>query len=298
MLNTRKEKVCVALALLVLSGCTQERALALKAGAEAFSAKAATAIDAVVELSIRANLGKTESEEVLIRQAREGLLQAQRTTPARIDSGTIGEAFVWISERDQLRRSSYGEYDKLKTAYQEFGAAYTRLPEGSLFAAKDVACSAALGARLIRYMADAGTKLAGSPVPLIYETAQSDTAIATAAAESVKSGNEQSFDAVVRSRVALLKEQQRANVEAIGKLADASEAGLAVLEMIEKYDAVSLTDLMQGLRQVLVVREGLSGLSSKAQLERLDGVVAKLNSKPALAAAMRLPLNQKQTDCQ
>ena len=297
MFNTYQSRIFgTAVALLVLSGCTQERALALKAGAEAFSAKATAAIDAVVELSIRANLGKIESEELLIRRAREGLISTQRTTPTEMNSA-IGEAFVWINERDQLRRSSYRDYDKLKMAYQEFVTAYTRLPEGSLFAAKDVACSAALGARLVGYMATAGKALADSPVPLIFETGESTVALKKAVAESVTSRNDQPFDAVVRSHVALLKEQQHANAEAVGKLADAAEAGLVVLEMIDRYDNVSLTDLMHGLRQVLVVRESLSGLSSKAQLERLDGVVTKLDSKPALAVALRLPLNQQPADC-
>jgi hypothetical protein len=297
MLKMYQRRICAAaVALLVLSACTQERALALKAGAEAFSAKATAAIDAVVALGIRANLGKAESEEVLIRRAREGLFAAQRTAPDKMDSA-IGEAFVWIKEREQLRRSSYGDYDKLKMAYQEFVAAYTRLPEGSLFAAKEVACSAALGARLVGYMAAAGKALADSPVPLISETLESNAALKKAVAESLTSRNEQPFDAVVRSHVALLKEQQRVNAEAVDKLADAAEAGLVVLEMIDQYDTVSLTDLMHGLGQVLVVRDRLSGLSSRAQLERLDGVFNKLDSKPALAAALRLPLNQKPADC-
>jgi hypothetical protein len=281
----------------VLVGCTQERALALKAGAQAFSDKAVAAIDALVELQLRGMLGKTETEEVLIRKAREDLLETQRKAPDQLSAVIDDEAFAWINERSQLRLDGFSKYGELKDAYEAFAAAYRRLPEGSVLAVGAVACSAVLGARLVNRMALAGQGLLKSPVLLRYETLVDTRNLKSAAKEAVQSRNEQPFDAAVRSRVALLKEQGSANAAVVQKLADAAEAGMAVLDMIEKYNDVSIADLLQALRRVLVVRESTAGLSSQAQRARLDDVIAKLNSKPALAGALTLPLNQAPPDC-
>ncbi|MEK7737777.1 MAG: hypothetical protein AAB319_08485, partial [Pseudomonadota bacterium] len=274
----------IAVAFL-FSGCTEERAVALKTAAELFDAGASAAIDAVVELSLRSNLGKPEAEETLIKRTKQDLLATQRNKPDQIDA-VISNSFKWINERQKLRRDAYTDYDKLKTAYAEFAAAYKRLPEGSFVGAQDVGCSAALGARLVNYMADAGKRLASTPVPLIYEIAQSEIALGKNTVSAVKSGNEQALDEAIRAHVALLKDQERSNNEAVAKLADAAESGAQVLDLIEKYNDLSIADLLKGLRHVLQVRESSLGLSSKAQLERLDKVVAKLNSKPALAKAL------------
>ena len=285
----------IAVAFL-FSGCTEERAVALKTAAELFDAGASAAIDAVVELSLRSNLGKPEAEETLIKRTKQDLLATQRNKPDQIDA-VISNSFKWINERQKLRRDAYTDYDKLKTAYAEFAAAYKRLPEGSFVGAQDVGCSAALGARLVNYMADAGKRLASTPVPLIYEIAQSEIALGKNTVSAVKSGNEQALDEAIRAHVALLKDQERSNNEAVAKLADAAESGAQVLDLIEKYNDLSIADLLKGLRHVLQVRESSLGLSSKAQLERLDKVVAKLNSKPALAKALRTPLGETPADC-
>ena len=285
----------IAVAFL-FSGCTEERAVALKTAAELLDAGASAAIDAVVELSLRSNLGKPEAEETLIKRTKQDLLATQRNKPDQIDA-VISNSFKWINERQKLRRDAYTDYDKLKTAYAEFAAAYKRLPEGSFVGAQDVGCSAALGARLVNYMADAGKRLASTPVPLIYEIAQSEIALGKNTVSAVKSGNEQALDEAIRAHVALLKDQERSNNEAVAKLADAAESGAQVLDLIEKYNDLSIADLLKGLRHVLQVRESSLGLSSKAQLERLDKVVAKLNSKPALAKALRTPLGETPADC-
>lgn len=287
--------VLVAVAIL-LPGCTEERAVALKTAAEVFGGNAAAAIDAVVDLSLRSTLGKPEAEETLIKRTKQDLLATQRNKPDKLDS-VISNAFKWINERQQLRRDAYTDYDRLKTAYAEFAAAYRRLPEGNLVGAQDVACSAALGARLVSYMADAGKRLASNPIPLIYETAQSEIALGGSTLSAVKSGNEQALDDAIRAHVALLKDQERGNYQAVAKLADAAESGAQVLELIEKYNDVSIVDLLKGLRHVLLVRESSLGLSSKAQMDRLDNVIAKLNSQPALAKALRTPLGETPADC-
>ena len=245
---------------------------------------------------MRSNLGKPEAEETLIKRTKQDLLATQRNKPDQIDA-VISNSFKWINERQKLRRDAYTDYDKLKTAYAEFAAAYKRLPEGSFVGAQDVGCSAALGARLVNYMADAGKRLASTPVPLIYEIAQSEIALGKNTVSAVKSGNEQALDETIRAHVALLKDQERSNNEAVAKLADAAESGAQVLDLIEKYNDLSIADLLKGLRHVLQVRESSLGLSSKAQLERLDKVVAKLNSKPALAQALRTPLGETPAAC-
>ena len=291
--------LALMVAAFLLSGCTEERAVALKTAAEQFGANATAAIDAVVDLSLRSNLGKPDAEESLIKRAKQDLLATQLNKPDRLDS-VIANSFKWINERQKLRREAYTDYDKLKTAYAEFSAAFKRLPEGSFVGARDVACSAALGARLVGYMADAGKRLANAPVPLIYEIAQSEIVLVNSTANAVKSKNassDQALDESVRAHVALLRDQERSNNEAVAKLADAAESGAQVLDLIEKYNDVSIADLLKGLRHVLQVRESSLGLSSKAQLDRLDNVVARLNSKPALAKALQTPLGETPAEC-
>ena len=280
----------------IVGGCTEERALALKTAAETFAQKASTAIDAVVELHLRAALGKPEAEESKIKDTKKALILTQSQKPSELGA-VINNQFRWVNEREKLRRDAFADYDKLKISYEEFAAAYRRLPEGSALATKDVACSAALGARLTKYMADAGKALAQSAPPLTVEGPVSQSALAAAAAHAVKTKDEGPLDEAVRAHVSLLRDRDRANAQAVAALADAAEAGVATVELIEKYSDVSAADVLKALRSALAARESALGLSSKAQIERLDNVISKLNSKPALAKALQAPLNQPPESC-
>ena len=290
------KSLVVLLLTLPVFGCTEERALALKTAAESFGNKASAAIDTVVELSVRASLGKQATEEVSIDRAKQALLLTQKNRPDQLNA-VITESFKWLQEREALRRTAYADYDKLKAAYASYAAAYKRLPEGSLIAAKDIACSAALGGRLTKYMADAGKALSAAPVALIWETAEGRAALAAGAARANTINQEKPIDEPVRAYVALLKEQDRINAEAVAKLADAAEAGAHTLDLIEKYNDISIADLLKGLRRVLVVGDSSLGFSSKAQIDRLDNVITKLNRKPALTGVLALPLNQTPIEC-
>lgn len=285
-----------AAVVLLVGGCTEERAIALKTAAEVFAQKAGAAIDEVVELHLRAAIGRPEAEEARIKGSKKDLIETQKKKPAALGA-VIADTFRWVNERERLRRESFADYDKLKTAYQEFAAAYRRLPEGSFVAAKDVACSAALGARLTKYMADAGKALAANPPPLAWELPISEKAVEAGAIGAAKTQNDGPLDDAVRAHVALLRDRDSANARAVAMLADAAEAGAETVELIERYDDVSAADILKAMRRVLVLRESTFGLSSKSQLERLDSIVSKLGSKPALAKALHAPLNQTLDEC-
>jgi hypothetical protein len=280
----------------LLAGCTQERALAVKAAAEHFAAQAAAAIDAITELHVRGAYGPLQTDEVMLAQAREEVYEVQAADPRQVKVA-VAQAFTWVNDREQFRRNAFGQADALKQAYGEFALAFRRLPEGSFFAAGDVACAAALGARLVGTMATAAQELALHPVPLVVETAASQVQVTATAQKAVSANNRLLLDAPLRAHLAVLREQDRANAEVVARLTDAAESGVAVLEMIAKYDQVSAADLAAAVRQVLVLRESTLGLSSQAQLERLDKVVAQIEAQPALAQAAALPLNQKPAAC-
>ena len=295
--RTRMLAVAAMLAIAgSLAGCTQERAMALKAAAERFAVQAASAIDATIDLHLRAAYGPQLSDDVMLAKAREDVFTVQSKDPSQLDKA-VDVAFRWVNEREEFRRNSFGQADQLKQAYNEFALAFRRLPEGSLFAARDVACAAGLGARLVRYMADSARTLQTAPVPYAKELAVSTTQVTSVAATAVRDRNSLTLDAPLRSHLVVLREQGRANAEVVAKLTDAAESGIAVLDMIEKYNDVSAADLASAVRQVLVIRESTFGLSSAAQLERLDKVVARINAKPALAQAANLPINTRPADC-
>jgi alkylated DNA nucleotide flippase Atl1 len=299
-MDTRANRFRNACALFVLAallaGCTQERALAVKAAAERFAAQAAAAIDAITELHVRGAYGPLQTDEVMLAQARDGVYEVQAADPRQVKAA-VAQAFTWVSDREQFRRNAFGEADALKQAYGEFALAFRRLPEGSFVAAGDVACAAGLGARLVGTMATAAQQLAHHPVPLVVETAASQVQVTATAQKAVSANNRLLLDAPLRAHLAVLREQDRANAEVVARLTDAAESGLAVLQMIDKYDQVSAADLAAAVRQVLVIRESSFGLSSQAQLERLDKVVAQIEAEPALAQAAALPLNQKPATC-
>lgn len=279
-----------------VAGCTEERAIALKTAVEAFSDKAQAAIDALIDQNVRSTLGKVEPEEVMIKRTVQELIRTQQKAPSQLNQ-VIPNSFVWVNARQKAMQNIGANYDDLRRAYIEFAQAYKRLPEGSFVAAKDVACSASLGARLTNYMAQAGKTLASNPAPLIWENSQDMSALVGVTIDAVKSGNEKSLDDAVRAHVAFLKEQNQVTADVVTKLADAATAGAEVLDLIDKYNDISVADLLNGLRRILAVRENYFGLSSKEQQARLDDVINKLNSRASLANAIAMPINEKPVEC-
>lgn len=289
-------QVALVVAAIGMTGCTVERAIALKTGAEKFAGQASSAIDAVIDLHVRAALGKKVTTEAGIRSSFEMLRSVQEQDPSRVVT-TIPQAFKWVDQHEHFREQHFAQAKELKQAYAEFAVAFERLPEGSALAQQDVACSAALAARLIGYMTRSARELTRSPVTLIREEAEAQLRLSDAAKRSQAQKDWSILDREVRVYHALRIEQDQANLEVVAKLADAAHTGAQVLSMIDKYDDASVQDLMSILKSVLKERESTFGLSSSAQLQRLEDIREKIKTNPQLSGALELAVNTNPAQC-
>jgi hypothetical protein len=127
--------LALVLGCAALQGCTEEKALALKAAAQAFSDRTAEAIDAEVELYVTKAVGRRT--ELEMTQDAVGLIKEAGLARRTVSNDEFQDAEQMIFARQTVVRGT-APLLNLKQAYAEFAAAFTRLPEGSALAAQRV----------------------------------------------------------------------------------------------------------------------------------------------------------------
>ena len=271
----------VILSALFVSACSEEKALALKTAAEAFRDKSVEAIDSFYELHIVAETGR--QSEAMNTQESIRQIKAVASDRKTVNEDDINGALAWMSARSEAE-ARLQKLQQLKQAYNEFSAAFSRLPQGSAFAGDAIACSTALGSRLVYRLIELHDILLQAPIDYFNERAAAEVAIDDAA----RSGNPVEVEKATLAYIELRKTIQRDNQETLGKLAQAAEAGHQVLELTRNYNSLEVKDFLVGITNILALRASYLG-ASDSSLERVQIIRKQLESDPKLVPILNLP---------
>lgn len=280
----------LVMALLVLGGCTPEKAKSLRLAAEQFSNQALIAVNAV-EKTMQAELApspRSTQEQTDDFVAFLAALDLERLREAGFELGfpALEQAAdpdgIDLDPAVQEARDRY--LNDLRTRYTTFAGALQGLEEGALFAGEAVEGSIRIVHRLTADMAGMARHFAKHP-PRLLQQRSSLVADTLGILE-----NEGLSQASRRDRLALIKvrfdeirtEEQELLRGVVEPSLKAAELGMSLREMAEAYDRLSVDDLQDRLLRAIRIVGDLTGRDMGYLAHRANTVFAEINADPAL----------------
>lgn len=283
--------ISLAATLLLLGGCTKDKALALKAAAETFRDRSVSAIDNYQNLMVTGALGEAQPEA---QQFQEVLAQLRaKGAQGRLTSADALAALGSIDARERQLDFVRGKLSELRTAYVAFAASLARLPEGSFLAGDAVACAAGLGVRLTRRMMDFAQASQDKPVRYQQRLSRAVGDLNRAIAAKNESDIQRAVGELIETR----KAERSDNAAATAMFVGAIDAGMRTVALAQSYGQLSVEDLLSGLNQILEIRTATLGMDSSKAMERLATFRTKLEQDPALKPILAIPLNEPIPAC-
>ena len=279
------------LALVLLGGCTKEKALALKAAAEVFRDKAVTAIDNYEALMVEGALGPQQPESQQFQQVLSDLKGA--AAGGKVTSRVATDALNGIDARERQTEFVRTNLADVRQAYVAYAASLARLPEGSLLAGDAVACAAGLGVRLTQHLAVFAEAAYEAPVRYQYRFGKTLADLNRALAAK----NDDDVQRAVSELIEIRKAEKRDNALAITLFADAIGAGVRTVSLAHSYGDLSVADLLSGLNQILELRASTFGVDSTKAMERLSAYRTQMEEDPALKPILSIPLTESLPAC-
>lgn len=247
----------LSMLILVLSGCTKEKAEAVKVAAENFRSDATLALDQMNYL-FNQNVSVVRlSEEEEIQSVVNDLNSIENVDD--INSALLD---FWSEEAVlgvQAQNSINSEFDNLKAQYYRFEAIFSSLEKGSYFA-KDAVKKAekhaiSLTLQLINFagiIQENDFRFASRRVLIIER-------MKVARAEENEGLRKQLLENVARDFVELRMEEKRAKDETIRQCLKAAESGRAVAELIKDYDKMNVADILSSIKSSMNFATEITG---------------------------------------
>ncbi len=249
-----------------ISGCSKEKAEAIKLAAGQFRAEAVSALDNVENLFKQGASNPVESSEERLKDITNSLSGTGNITSKKLDfllnEGNIGQESVNAIDK---------EFEELKARYYLFEGMFRSLPAGSYFA-KDAVKKAEKHAinMTLEFIKFADTlqswpvQFTGRRILLIEKIAKG---------KAIQDANLRALHLELSAQdiLTLEKDEKTAKEKAILQCLKASEAGKLVAELIRKYEKLNVSDILDMTKDTL-------GFVSEISDGDLDSLMEEFNS--------------------
>lgn len=288
LLKTRT--LYLALILLLLSGCTPEKAKSVRLTAEQFSNQALVAINAL-DRTMTAELAPpprsdTEAAQQFIAQLVELDLADIRSEGddlgfPNLEHAAHPDAFD-LDSTVQKARSQY--LNNLRERYTRFAGMLEGLEEGSFFVSDALNRANEIAKRLTADMAVIAKHFSSHPPQLIQQRSQlvADTLDILEDSNLSKSAKEDRL-ALIKTRFDDLKTAEDQLLrDILEPTLKAAEMGSDLQKMIAGYDQLAVADMQNMLLQSIGIIGDLSGRDMSVLTNKANTVFAKISSDPVL----------------
>ncbi|MCA3022597.1 MAG: hypothetical protein ACK5RJ_14215 [Burkholderiales bacterium] len=248
-----------------MSGCTPEKAEALLTAIKAFEFQSAQALAAYEELFKDYRAVKRESQDELFAQAYDAVVKSGVTN----ESFEVAISNVGQLQNDRANTKIENEFQQLKSAYSMLSSAYESLPQGSLIGAKYVSCGRMAVAKLTKQLLNFSSDIDVNPLyPALLRQDFADFKALAVQTNSPKDKARQKFDAFY-SGVAGYEKKHR---EAIAKTLAAAEQGKKLDQLLARYDAATISNILGVIQYGLSFAGTLNGVDVSKSSARLKAV--------------------------
>jgi|GEM_PF-2678818 len=266
--------------ILILSGCTKEKAEAIKVAAENFRSEAIVGLNQMNFLFLQNVSVVKLSDEEKIESVMNDLNSIE-------DANQINAELLehWSLENElgeQAQSTINVEFENLKMQYYRFEAIFTSLDKGSFFAKEAVKKAEKhainLTVQLINFS------------KIIHENEFRFTSRRVILIEKMKKVNteknlelqQELLKNAAREFVELNIDEQRAKDEAIRQCLKAAESGRVVAELIKDYDKMSVGDILNTIKNSMSYAIEISGGNQDISdlLTKFEGVETTIKDDP------------------
>jgi hypothetical protein len=249
----------------LLTGCSKEKATALKTAAEQANAYAVSALASTRSLMSQSVAQPDQSREEKIREAAKLLEEYQD----EFTSNALATATADLVANAGVPNQLDGFYEPLQRKSQLFSAMFRSLPEGSYFAAKAVKRAEAhaiqLAAEYMHFAQTLGT--AGQKIHFAGRRAAIVSDLNRARQLSDANARRALIERAAADLFRLGDDEQKARDTAITQCLQAAEAFKTCAELIRDFDKTSVSDALHITRNLLATATDISG--NRADLAKL-----------------------------
>ncbi|MGP1677467.1 MAG: hypothetical protein ACTS6J_09955 [Burkholderiales bacterium] len=292
--------VLASVSILLLGGCTEEKAAALYQAAMLFKKQADVALDSYENLIVQASL----APDVTARDEEQNYL----ITQVNVYNATAAEAkATWRPNIDNLRIARSDDQFKqtlsdavgkglrsTRLILDDVSAAFAMLPDVVYFSDPPVKCSEQLVAQLSKQFLDNAALLSSNPVKFITLSERANTRLAAA----IRGGVDASRQLALKQVVEVLDKEKRLNHEAIANSIAAADSGLKLLDLVRDYAKVTLKDIISFANKITPLADLVNEKGAGDRLKgRLEATQLKLNSDPRLSRLATRDLKTENISC-
>lgn len=275
-------------AFLLASGCSKEKAIALKTAAEAARAQAVTAVEATESMLARSVAVPPEARERLVDRLVRDFGEAET-----IDSTLFDTAIKDTEISDRARGEIGSEFGKLQARYAAFAAMFRSLPDGSYLAADAVQRAESHAMNLsLEFMAFAQ---ALGRLPDMF-TGERALLIEMINEDKLKPANVR--DDLLKVHIAraldLRAAERAARDQAIVQCLRAAQAFRFAADLIRNYRKMSAADVLTATRELLTAANDISGNQAHIGqlLTQYSEIEGQIRSDPYWREVLTFTLNR------
>lgn len=281
MFQSTSRKRLVTWALLAIfaitnSGCTKEKAEAIKSGAEQFSLEAKTALDKTRDL-VKASISMpAEANEDEVRRIVRNF--EHPAGGVKRDDANVSQFALDVlgsgNESAAANQMIDQEFQNLEAEYELFASMFRSLPRGHFFAKDAVAKSERHSIRLTARFVKQADLL--QRIPVQFTGRRTDLVIKLLVARDVgdPAARAQAETQVAQQLIQLREDERKAKDSAIIQCLKAAESGKTVTELIHNYSKFTVADMLDLIKDSLNILNSITGGTN----QDVKGLVTRYNS--------------------
>jgi hypothetical protein len=276
--------------VLAVSGCTEEKALALQSAALQYRDQAVRALGLTAH-GLRA-------ATAMPARTPEQLADKLNSLEQPLDAATL--EFLLTGETELARTADIATQplDQLRDRVIAFSAIFDNLPRGSYLAQDEVRRAVPIALRMNQSLLSVAAQIDAGTLRIADNPRRIEIIEDTNAARGLPPGEkrDKALRRAAQAVAELSAREQQMQREASANLLQAAEIGNAMIGLARNYDQVALKDVLNGLNDALALAGRISpeSQSIKRSLARLQGATRAWEEDPVLKPLLAQPITRNE----
>ncbi len=270
--------------VVLMSGCTPEKAQALLTTIKSFESKSIQAINSYEQLFKEYRTLKKKSKEEIFTQTSQAILMPGGANSVTVER--LAEKLSSIKEKNQLA-DLQKEFYEIKSVYSAIRSAYASLPQGSMLGAQYVSCGQNIVAKATNQLVNFAMNINDSP---LYPMALKEEVAKYRALVKAKKENESK---IVFNEIAVAFSQYDEKHEDALKLTlIAVEEGRRVHDLLADYNTITVSQIISVLNFSFSFINSLEGIDVSDVITEMETIQKEMDASEEWKRIKEIPLTE------
>lgn len=276
--------------VLAVSGCTEEKALALQSAALQYRDQTVRALGLTAH-GLRA-------ATAMPARTPERLADKLHTLEQPLDAATLDFLLTGETELARTAEIATQPLDRLRDSVIAFSAIFDNLPRGSYLARDEVRRAIPIALRMNQSLLNVAAQIDAGTLRIADNPRRIEIIEDTNAARGLPPGEkrDKALRRAAQAVAELSAREQHMQREASANLLQAAEIGNAMIGLARNYDQLALRDVLNSLNDALELagRIGPESQSIRRSLARLQGATRAWEEDPVLKPLLAQPITRNE----